>query len=176
MVNRRMVSLNHAVDAVETDEDRIQLTGEVFTPPKLVCEMIAKLPKSCWRRGKTVLDNSCGTGNMLVWVLLKKISLGHDPLHALQSIYGVELMPDNVNMCRLRLLRAVSLFTTVTEEAVTAVLTNVVCADALKYRYEFDSKPDPRTVQRWLKLVEFTPDPKLEPRRSTDNRNFFDEI
>lgn len=54
------------IDTADDNDDRIEIMGEVFTPPKPVNEMLAKLPATCWQRGKTFLDPSAGTGNMLV--------------------------------------------------------------------------------------------------------------
>ena len=62
-------------------EARKSQTAEDFTPAPLVNEMLDKLAKygpESWKPGKTFLDPACGNGNMLVEVLKRKISLGHD--------------------------------------------------------------------------------------------------
>ena len=50
---------------------------------------------------------------------------------ALSTIYGVDLMPDNVELCRERLLCG-------REDLKHIVELNIVCADALTYHYRFD--------------------------------------
>jgi hypothetical protein len=86
---------------------RRKQTAEVFTPAELVNEMLDKLneygPES-WEPGKTFLDPACGNGNMLVEILKRKISLGHSPSKALASIYGTDIMADNIEECKNRLL------------------------------------------------------------------------
>jgi hypothetical protein len=49
---------------------------------------------------------------------------------ALSTIYGVELMPDNVELCRERLLCGQAHLTHI-------VQNNIVCHDALTYDYRF---------------------------------------
>lgn len=84
---------------------RVKALGEVFTPESLVEEMLDKLPPECWLPEKTFLEPSCGTGNFLVAILCRKLQLGHHPIQSLQSIYGVDIMADNVVESRKRMLR-----------------------------------------------------------------------
>ena len=50
---------------------------------------------------------------------------------ALQTIYCVDLMPDNVKLCQDRLLCGQEHLRHIVEK-------NIVCADALRYHYRFD--------------------------------------
>lgn len=84
---------------------RIKATGEVFTPAWLVNEMLDKLPPELWANStKTYLDPACGSGNILVEVVRRKIANGHEPYWALKRTYGVDIMPDNIEECRERLV------------------------------------------------------------------------
>lgn len=85
---------------------RIDNTGEIFTPPALVNEMLDALPEEFFQDpSKTVLEPSMGDGNFLV-ELLARFSRGlaeviPDPAqrhaHIVENIlYGVDFMPDNV--------------------------------------------------------------------------------
>ena len=92
-------------------EARKKQTAECFTPPFLTNEMLDKLteyaPKHFWKdEDKTFLDPACGNGNLLVEVLKRKLHYKHDPLKALQSLYGTDIMADNVKECRQRLLKS----------------------------------------------------------------------
>ena len=104
---------------------RRKQTAEVFTPPKLVNEMLSKLPNKVWRKNKTFLDPACGDGNFLICILWKKLSKGHDPIEALKTVYGLDIMKDNIAECRIRLLKVISLFEEVSKEHVKIILTNV---------------------------------------------------
>lgn len=85
--------------------ERQKKCGEVFTPTSLVLEMFSKLGEEAWEEGKTYCDPSAGNGQFLAAALLMKIGLGHDRLGALRAIYGVELLPDNVEVCKKRLTK-----------------------------------------------------------------------
>lgn len=88
-------------------EERIKATGEVFTPQWLVDEMLDKLPQDVFTNPeKTFIDPACGDGNFLVRVLERKIQNGSTPLQALQTTYGIDIMPDNIDECRKRLIIA----------------------------------------------------------------------
>jgi len=50
---------------------------------------------------------------------------------ALSTVYGVDLMEDNVELCRERLLCG-------REDLRHIVEQNIVCADGLRYHYRFD--------------------------------------
>jgi hypothetical protein len=86
---------------------RRKTTAEDFTPSFLVNEMLEKLPKEVWEANKTFCDPACGNGNFLIEVLRKKLEKGHKILAALSSIYGCDIMEDNVEECQLRLLKVV---------------------------------------------------------------------
>jgi type I restriction-modification system DNA methylase subunit len=118
---------------VERDKIRVKVTAEVFTPTELVREMLEKLPIELFADpAKTFLDNSCGDGQFLSEVLIRKMENGSSFEEALSTIYGVDLMPDNVDLCRERLLCG-------QEHLRHIVDNNIVCADALNYHYRFDN-------------------------------------
>lgn len=89
---------------VERTVERVAATGEVFTPSVLVIEMLKQAPSGSFAPGKTVLDPACGDGQFLVavkWVKILVHGMSEDA--ALADIYGVDIMRDNVDLCKLRL-------------------------------------------------------------------------
>lgn len=119
------------MSGVERDKNRVKATGEVFTPTPLVQEVLDNLPSAVFADpAKTFLDNSCGDGQFLSEVLIRKMENGSTFEQALGTIYGVDLMPDNVLQCKDRLLCG-------QEHLRHIVDKNIVCADALKYNYTF---------------------------------------
>jgi type I restriction-modification system DNA methylase subunit len=118
----------------EKRENRKRQTAEVFTPSKLINEMLDKMPDEVWeeKEDNNFLDPSCGNGNFLVWVLLKKIRKGHDPSGALKTLYGLDIMKDNIKECRRRLLKIISIETDVMLEDVETVFTNIRFIDSKK--------------------------------------------
>jgi type I restriction-modification system DNA methylase subunit len=119
------------MSGVDRDRSRVKQTGERFTPTELVREMLEQIPiEQFTDPTKTFLDNSCGDGQFLSEVLIRKMEQGIDFETALKTIYGVELMPDNVKMCQDRLLCGQEHLRHVVEK-------NIVCHDALTYDYSF---------------------------------------
>lgn len=114
---------------------RVKSTGEVFTPTPLVNEILDKLPNELFSDPKkTFLDPSCGDGQFLSEVLIRKLQNGIDFETALDSIFGCDIMPDNVKLCQDRLLCG-------REDLRSIVERNIVCTDGLKYHYQF-SRPE----------------------------------
>lgn len=103
-------AINHLRDraymsGIERDRHRVKATSEVFTPTPLVQEMLDQLSDTLFDDPtKTFIDPSCGDGQFLSEVLIRKLERGHDFEQALSTIYGVDLMSDNVELCRERLL------------------------------------------------------------------------
>lgn len=105
--------------------------GEVFTPTHIVLEMLENLDNKLWDAGKTYLDPTCGNGQFLSAVLIIKMELGHTD--ALSTIYGVDLMQDNVDECRQRLIDIAG----DTPANWEIVKHNIRCEDGLTYDYSF---------------------------------------
>jgi hypothetical protein len=126
------------MSGVERDKLRIKQTAEVFTPTPLVQEMLDKLEENDSTLfsdpTKTFLDNSCGDGQFLSEVVIRKLQRSGCSLEqALKTTYGVELMEDNVYECRIRLSGP-----NPTQEIIEIVNKNIVCHDALTYNYSFE--------------------------------------
>ena len=110
---------------IERSDERIDQTGEVFTPMELCAEMVSELPQSMLQNANsTFLDPAAGSGNFLLALqteLLKYHSLQHINDNML---YAVELMEDNhAEMCK--------------KLGVAVDHPHYVCHDALTYDYSF---------------------------------------
>lgn len=93
--------------------------GEVFTPPELVNRMLDLVAHECERIDSRFLEPACGNGNFLTEVLRRKLASvdkhnaknrqrwERDAVLAVCSLYGVDLLADNVAECRQRLLQIV---------------------------------------------------------------------
>ena len=119
------------MSGVERDNLRVKSTGEVFTPTPLVQEVLDKLPQELFSDPtKTFIDPACGDGQFLGEVLIRKVGQRIPFETALSTIYGVDIMEDNVKLCRDRLLCG-------REDLRHIVEKNIVCADSLEYNYLF---------------------------------------
>lgn len=125
---------------VERDKLRVKATGEVFTPTPLVQEILEKLPMEQFTDpSKTFLDPSCGDGQFLGEVLIRKMENGSTFEQALSTTYGVDLMQDNVDECRKRLLCGSQ-----DPKHIATVEQNIYQADALKFSYNFEPMSETR--------------------------------
>jgi len=101
---KKLVDEHGYMSGVDRMSDRVKDTGEVFTPTDLVVEMLEGLPTSMFAPGKTVLDPACGDGQFLIavkWLKVIEFNMSQD--EALEDIYGVDIMRDNVDLCKKRL-------------------------------------------------------------------------
>ena len=151
--------MNNVIDHIRNREymsgiarkkSRVKATGEVFTPTSLVQEILDSLDKDVFTDcDKTFLDPTCGDGQFLGEVLIRKMENGATFEQALSTVYGVDLMQDNVELCRERLLCG-------REDLRHIVEKNIVCADGLRYHYRFDGSPpyDPEPPKGVVKVAE----------------------
>ena len=92
------------MSGIERTVDRISASAEVFTPSELVVEILQYLDPDVYAPGKTVVDPACGDGQFLVGAKWAKIFIhGMAEAEALADLYGVDIMRDNVDVCKIRL-------------------------------------------------------------------------
>lgn len=110
---------------IERSDERIDLTGEVFTPIELCNRMIVEISEEDLKNPDSkFLDPSAGNGNFLV-ALKDKLLSYHSQEHIVDHmLYAVELMEDNHKELCDRL-------------GVDVSHSHYVCADALTYDYSF---------------------------------------
>lgn len=148
---------------------RVADHGEVFTPNWMVQDMLDLVKDESERIDSRFLEPACGSGNFLVPTLQRKLSTVqsryggsqfekvHHSLLALMSLYGIELLEDNVEECRANLLDEFSQFLKLdsnSEEFVAGLKVlqvNIVHGDALSMTRGRDGK-EPITFPEWAYL------------------------
>ena len=128
------------MSGVERDKLRIKQTAEIFTPTWQVQEILDKIEllnnDTFTDETKTFIDSTCGDGQFLSEVVIRKMERNGCTLEkALSTTYGVELMEDNVELCKKRLAGP-----NPTQEILDILDKNIVCHDALTYDYSFGGK------------------------------------
>ena len=125
---------------------RVRDHGEVFTAErevKAMCDLISEDMYSDLT--KTFLEPACGEGAFLVEVLRRKLKYckraHEDGLTALNSLYGVDILPDNVEGTRQNLLSVFYRHFKLTSretywEAKHIVERHIVCDDFLNPKTE----------------------------------------
>ena len=96
-------------------KERVFQRGEVFTAEREVNAMLDLVENECLRPDSRFLEPACGDGNFLSAILKRKLSelrrkykkspRDYEKLSivAIGSLYGVDIMNDNVEACRERL-------------------------------------------------------------------------
>lgn len=96
-------------------KQRVADHGEVFTDEREVNAMLDMVKQETKRIDSRFLEPACGDGNFLAEILRRKLEVvkcryGRNALEyerysfkAVSSVYGVDLLPDNVEDCRERL-------------------------------------------------------------------------
>ena len=95
---------------------RVAERGEVFTAEREVNAMLDLVKQETERIDSRFLEPACGTGNFLAEILLRKLEVIRrlyqrqvagvqlQSVIAVSNIYGIDILTDNVEECRQRLL------------------------------------------------------------------------
>ncbi|KAF0151778.1 MAG: type III restriction system methylase [Ignavibacteria bacterium] len=149
---------------------RVTDHGEVFTSEREVNAMLDLVMQETERIDSRFLEPACGTGNFLVEILKRKLTVVSDrysknqleyeryAILALSSIYGVELLKDNVQTCRDRLLGVFTHFylnnykkefkPECLKSAEFILSRNILWGDALSLKTP-DEKAEPIVFSEW---------------------------
>ncbi len=149
-------------------KERVQDVGEVFTNEREVNAMLDMVKSETERIDSRFLEPACGNGNFLAEVLRRKLSVvasryRRSPSEymryafvAVSSIYGVDIMADNVAECRERLYGIAAdearraIHGNVDEPFLKALRflleKNVLCGNALTLE---DASGNPITFAEW---------------------------
>ena len=122
-------------NSLTKSKKRVKELGEVFTPSSLIKEVLNKIPACYWSKNKNILEPSCGNGNFLIAILNKKVEYGNDIISSLKSIYGIDIMEDNVTDSRKRILKEslkLGLKNEDLKEAVAIIKRNIIQGNALE--------------------------------------------
>ncbi len=182
-------------------KQRVADHGEVFTNEREVKAMLDLVKHETERIESRFLEPACGNGNFLAEVLHRKLDTvdfkyGHsqgqwdcNAVLAVSSIYGIDILEDNAQECRARLLalfveRYKSKFNeTVNPECIRSVKylldLNILHGDALDLRNPVTKQP--LIFAEWspvnsvfLKRRDFTLAKLMKPRSSAGNDLFSD--
>ena len=130
------------MNAQVKSRERVAAHGEVFTAEREVKAMCDLVDDECRKYDSTFLEPACGDGNFLAEILSRKLNaIAQDPdyerksLIALSSLYGVDILPDNVTACQKRLCQIWQASgehsQTALDQATRILHFNIVCGDSL---------------------------------------------
>lgn len=151
-------------------KQRVADYGEVFTNPETVNAMLDLVKQETERIDSRFLEPACGNGNFLIEILRRKLNIVENTYHrsqleferylvlAVSSIYGIDILHDNVVACRKRLFLLAdeqysALFKTKAKDACRSTLNyilqkNIIWGDALDLK-TVDEKPEAIVFSEW---------------------------
>jgi hypothetical protein len=150
MANQAKIRFDTVNMSLIKSKQRIADHGEVFTPEWLVNSMLDLVKDESERIDSRFLEPACGSGNFLIKVLGRKLlaverkfaksdfEKRHYALLALMCVYGIELLPDNIEECRENMLAIFSEYSKVNDSdelyhaAVYVLSQNIIHGDAMK--------------------------------------------
>ncbi len=158
------------VHAHVKSKSRVAQFGEVLTPPHIVEAMLDLVKQETQRIDSRFLEPACGTGNFLTEILRRKLRVVEERYEksqleneryavlAVSSIYGIDILEDNVQECRQNLFDIVDAAYTrlykdkakdAFRETVRYILArNIVHGDALTLQTVGES-PQPIIFSEW---------------------------
>ena len=151
-------------------KQRVADHGEVFTAEREVSAMLDMVRHETERIDSRFLEPACGTGNFLVPVYEKKLAMtkkryGRSQLEferyavvCTGSVYGVDILLDNVKLCRKRLFETfdnvyTALYKKRSKDTVRDTVRfilgrNILCGDALSLK-TVSTQPKPIVFSQW---------------------------
>ena len=139
MIEQLLDLTNYATDTRVARRKTGKKTQEFFTPYSIVKRMCDKIPDSDWEDPtKTFLESSFGNGQFVVYIVWNRIQHGIDWETALKTLYGVELMFDNVQECHDRVIDLLTKLGIEFDERTARKIMkkNLVCSDFFKWDFE----------------------------------------
>ena len=139
MIEQLLDLTNYATDTRVARRKTGKKTNEFFTPYSIVKHMCDKIPDSDWSDPtKTFLESSFGSGQFVVYIVWNRIQHGIDWQTALKTLYGVELMADNVLECHDRVIDLLTKLGIEFDERTARKIMkkNLVCSDFFKWDFE----------------------------------------
>jgi hypothetical protein len=155
-------------------KQRVADHGEVYTGPREVNAMLDLVKQETERIESRFLEPACGTGNFLIEILRRKLQVVESRYKksrleferygviAVSSLYGIDILEDNVIQCRNRLYDYFNeqyhhLFKTKCNdecgESVKYILSkNIIWGDALTLQ-TVGAKPKPIIFAEWSALM-----------------------
>ena len=141
MINiQQLIDINYATETRVARRKGKNSTSEFFTPSSLVSKMCDKIPSTDWSNPtKTFLEPCFGNGNFLIEIIRRRIvDYSIDWKTVLNNLYGVELMSDNVQEAKDRIIELLkSLNIDFNEQEARDIMDkNLVCSDFFKWDFE----------------------------------------
>lgn len=126
------------MEKLTKSKERISKYGEVFTPDHIVkqmCDMLEVENPGAFEPEKTFLEPSCGEGAFLLEIFRRKFAncrKRSDYTASLESVYGFELLADNVDKSIRNVVELCMEYFSPTKADLKIINEHIIQCDALK--------------------------------------------
>ena len=114
-------------------------TQEFFTPYSIIKKMCDKISEEDWSDPEKTFCEPCfGNGQFILAIIYKRLMAGVDLMTTLKTLFGIELMEDNVQETKDRILDMLDkMEIEYHRPSVMKILNkNLVCSDFFKWDFE----------------------------------------
>ena len=129
---------NYATDERLSRRKGAGSTQEFFTPYSIVKRMCDKVSDEDWANlNKTFCEPCFGNGQFVIYIIWNRLQHGINWKTALETLYGVELMQDNVYETHGRIIKLFDALDIDYDEdvAMDIMLKNLVCSDFFEWNF-----------------------------------------
>lgn len=154
MTIEQILDLTNYSDSREDRRRGTKGTNEFFTPYEIVKRMADKISEEDWKDpNKTFLEPSFGNGQFILYIIYKRLHSRVDWETTLETLYGVELMEDNVQECKERILNLLDALQIKYDKelALQIMDRNLICHDFFTWNFE-EWRPYTGDEQKKLKI------------------------
>lgn len=130
---------NYATEERKARRKGSKSTQEFFTPYEIVKKMAEKVSEEVWADPtKTFCEPCFGNGQFLIYIIWKRLNCGIDVKQVFETLYGVELMADNVAETKERIFNLLNTMQVeYNKEEIQQILDeHLVCSDFFEWDFE----------------------------------------
>lgn len=116
-------------------KERVEKYGEVFTPDDIANDMLDQIPEEMFQPETTFLEPCVGEGAFVLPILERKFKnckKRKDYTTSLESVYGMELQADNVEICINNIIGLCEQYFKPTKKEKEIINNHIIQADSLK--------------------------------------------
>jgi len=139
MIQQLLDLTGYATETRKARRKGSKSTQEFFTPYEIVKKMAEKVSEEVWADPtKTFCEPCFGNGQFLLYIIWKRLTCGIEVKQVFETLYGVELMADNVAETKERIFNLLNTMQVeYNKEEIQQILDeHLVCSNFFEWDFE----------------------------------------
>jgi hypothetical protein len=139
MIEQLLDLTDYATEERKARRKGSKSTQEFFTPYSIVKKMAEKVSEEVWADPtKTFCEPCFGNGQFVLYIIWKRLTCGIEVKQVFETLYGVELMADNVAETKERIFNLLNTMQVeYNKEEIKQILDeHLVCSDFFEWDFE----------------------------------------